>query len=198
MLRSRARSEIAASTHARVLPASKQGLTPVLLVLDRMSMSKRLQKLSAVALSLLWLGLMPLMAQTSNDGSRGAHRQETVTIVTASGDRTFLVELANTPGERERGLMFRKRLAEDHGMLFDFEHDEDVHMWMKNTLIPLDMIFIKADGRIRRIEENTEPGSLRPISSGGPVRAVLELNAGTSKKYGIVPGDRVIHRIFSR
>ena len=83
-------------------------------------------------------------------------------------------------------------------MLFDFGRDQEIRMWMKNTLIPLDMIFIQSDGRIRRIEQNTEPGSLRPISSNGPARAVLEMRAGTSKIYGLAPGDRVILPLFSR
>lgn len=83
-------------------------------------------------------------------------------------------------------------------MLFDFKRDQDVQMWMHNTYISLDMIFIEADGRIRKVAENTEPMSDRIISSGGPVRAVLEVIAGTAKKFGIQAGDRVASPILPR
>jgi uncharacterized membrane protein (UPF0127 family) len=102
------------------------------------------------------------------------------------------VETATTRAQRDRGLMFRTRLADRHGMLFDFGPPQEVRMWMKNTLIPLDMIFIDANGRIHRIERDAKPGSLALISSGGPVRSVLELNAGSADKYGIEPGDRIV------
>lgn len=118
-------------------------------------------------------------------------------IVTKNGVRVFSVELANNDEERARGLMFRRELPEDHGMLFDFASDSQVGMWMRNTYIPLDMIFIRADGRIHRIAENTQPLSERVISSGGPVRAVLEVAGGTAKKLGIAAGDLVGHPIFN-
>jgi uncharacterized protein len=94
--------------------------------------------------------------------------------------------------------MFRKSLPESTGMLFDFKRDQDVSMWMHNTFVSLDMIFIKADGRILRIAENTPTESDKIISSGGPVRAVLEVVAGTAKKLGIAPGDRVGSPIFRK
>jgi uncharacterized protein len=103
----------------------------------------------------------------------------------------FAVELATDEAERERGLMFRKELPEGHGMLFDFEEDRPVSFWMHNTLISLDMIFIRSDGTIVRIAENTEPMSDRLVPSGAPVRAVLEVVAGTARKLGIAPGDHV-------
>jgi uncharacterized membrane protein (UPF0127 family) len=81
-------------------------------------------------------------------------------------------------------------------MLFDFNTEQPISMWMKNTYIPLDMIFIRNDGRVSRIAENTEPMSLKVISSAGPARAVLEVIAGTARKYGIAPGDRVAHPMF--
>jgi uncharacterized membrane protein (UPF0127 family) len=81
-------------------------------------------------------------------------------------------------------------------MLFDFKRDQEVSMWMENTYVSLDMIFIRADGRIARIAENTEPMSRKVISSGGAVRAVLEVVAGTAKKLGIVAGDKVAHPMF--
>jgi uncharacterized membrane protein (UPF0127 family) len=109
----------------------------------------------------------------------------------------FAVEMASTPAEQAKGLMDRRELPEGQGMLFDFHHEQPTSFWMKNTYIPLDMIFIRGDGRILRIAENTVPLSEALIPSGGPVRAVLEVSGGTAKKLGIAPGDRVAHPIFS-
>ncbi|MGY4624635.1 uncharacterized membrane protein (UPF0127 family) [Bradyrhizobium sp. USDA 4486] len=117
-------------------------------------------------------------------------------IVTKNGVQVFSVEMATTEEEKQTGLMYRKELADGKGMLFDFNPEQEVSMWMKNTYVPLDMIFIRADGRILRIAENTEPLSTKIISSGGPARAVLEVLAGTAQKYGIRPGDRVGHPLF--
>ena len=127
-----------------------------------------------------------------------AAEQQTLEIVTRSGVYTFSVELAVTDEERSKGLMFRRELAEGRGMLFDFKQDVNATMWMKNTYIPLDMIFIRADGRILRIAENTEPLSTKIISSGGLAKGVLEVIAGTAQKYGIQPGDRVAHPLFNK
>jgi uncharacterized membrane protein (UPF0127 family) len=124
--------------------------------------------------------------------------QQTLEIATKNGVRVFAVELAVTDDERQRGLMYRRSLPESQGMLFDFKRDQDVSMWMRNTFVSLDMIFIQGDGRIRRIAENTQTESDRIIPSGGPVRAVLEVVAGTAKKFGIEPGDRVASPIFKR
>jgi uncharacterized membrane protein (UPF0127 family) len=118
-------------------------------------------------------------------------------IASRTGVHPFSVELAVTDEERAKGLMYRRELPEGQGMLFDFKRDQEVSMWMRNTYIPLDMIFIERDGRIRRIAENTQPESDRIISSGGPVRGVLEVSGGTAKKLGIAPGDHVAHPIFS-
>jgi uncharacterized protein len=126
-----------------------------------------------------------------------AGEQQTLEIVSKSGVHAFAVELATNDAERSRGLMFRKELPEGRGMLFDFERDQPVAFWMHNTLISLDMIFIRGDGSILRIVENTEPLSDRLIPSGGPVRAVLEVIAGTARKLGIAPGDRVESPIFA-
>ncbi len=119
-------------------------------------------------------------------------------IAIASGEERhfFRVEMAITPEQRARGLMFRRQLAPDAGMLFDFLVPQQAAFWMKNTLIPLDMLFIAADGRIVNITERTVPHSLSMVPSAGPVRAVLELNGGTVARLGIRPGDRVIHAIF--
>jgi uncharacterized membrane protein (UPF0127 family) len=119
-------------------------------------------------------------------------------IATASGVHSFAVEFVATDADRAKGLMFRRELPEGRGMLFDFEREQDVSMWMENTYISLDMIFINADGRIRRIAENTTPLSRQIIPSGGPVRGVLEVIAGTARKFGIKPGDRVAHPLFTR
>jgi uncharacterized protein len=129
-------------------------------------------------------------------GARAASVQP-LEIVTKSGVQVFSVELATTEQEKETGLMYRKELADGHGMLFDFSPEQEVSMWMKNTFIPLDMIFIRADGRILRIAENTEPQSTKIIPSGGLAKGVLEVIGGTAKKYGIAPGDRVGHPLFS-
>ena len=122
--------------------------------------------------------------------------EATLDIVSKSGVHAFSVELAKNDAERSRGLMFRKELPEGHGMLFDFVQDQPVSFWMHNTYISLDMIFIAGDGRIVRIAENTEPLSDRLVPSGAPVRAVLEVIAGTARKFGIAPGDRVESSIF--
>ena len=118
-------------------------------------------------------------------------------IVTKSGVQVFSVELATTEQEKTTGLMYRKELEDGKGMLFDFSPAQEVSMWMKNTYVSLDMIFIRPDGRILRIAENTEPLSTKIISSGGPAKGVLEVVAGTAKKYGIQPGDRIGHPLFN-
>jgi uncharacterized membrane protein (UPF0127 family) len=124
--------------------------------------------------------------------------QDTIEIVSKSGVHAFSVELATTAEERERGLMYRKSLPEGHGMLFDFQYAQPVAFWMHNTYISLDMFFIGADGRIIRIAESAKPMSDSLIPSGSPVRAVLEVIAGTAHKLGIAAGDRVIGSIFGK
>ena len=119
-------------------------------------------------------------------------------IATRSGVHVFSVEMATTEEEKQTGLMYRKELPDGKGMLFDFSPEQQISMWMKNTYIPLDMIFIRADGRILRIAENTEPLSTKIISSGGLAKGVLEVIAGTAQKYGIQPGDRVAHPLFGK
>ncbi|MBV9967728.1 MAG: DUF192 domain-containing protein [Alphaproteobacteria bacterium] len=119
-----------------------------------------------------------------------------LTIVTASGPHKFTVEVATTPGQMEQGLMFRRSLAPDAGMIFDYSGLAMAAMWMKNTLIPLDMLFVDQRGRIINIHERAVPGSLDPIAAAAPARAVIELNGGTAARLGIKPGDRVIFPIF--
>src|SRR5262249_24035919 len=130
-------------------------------------------------------------------GGLAAAELQPLEIASKGGVHVFGVEMASTPEEQAKGLMYRRELPEGQGMLFDFHHEQPTSFWMKNTYIPLDMIFIRADGRILRIAENAVPLSEALVPSGGPVRAVLEVNGGTAKKLGIAPGDRVAHPIFS-
>lgn len=125
-----------------------------------------------------------------------AHAQlarEQAAIVTSSGSYSFSVEIADTDESRSQGLMFRKQLGEREGMLFFYDREQHISMWMQNTYISLDMIFIRADGRVHRVAEHTEPFSEKVIGSGEPVLAVLEVTAGTADKLGIRPGDRIEH-----
>ena len=119
-----------------------------------------------------------------------------LTIESATGPHKFHVELATTPKQLEQGLMFRRNLAPDAGMLFDFRAPSPVSMWMKNTFIPLDMLFIDNQGRIINIAERAVPQSLDTIAAAAPARAVLEVNGGTAARLGIRPGDRVVFPIF--
>jgi uncharacterized membrane protein (UPF0127 family) len=120
----------------------------------------------------------------------------TLEIVSKSGVHVFTVEIADSEPAREKGLMFRKKLPDGEGMLFDFHREQEVSFWMKNTYIPLDMIFIRGNGRILRIAENAKPLSTDLIPSEGPVLAVLEVIGGTAHRLGIAPGDRVAYPIF--
>jgi len=122
---------------------------------------------------------------------------EQLEIVTKGGVRVFEVEMAVTPQEQESGLMYRRELPEGKGMLFDMGEERPAVFWMKNTYVSLDMIFIRADGSIARIAESTTPLSEARISSGALVRGVLEVAAGTARRYGIAPGDWVGHRLFT-
>jgi uncharacterized protein len=140
------------------------------------------------------LGLVLLLG-----GAVYAQALETLSIATRGGQRqAFKVEVARNDADRAQGLMFRRSMPADQGMLFDFGRVEPVSMWMQNTYLSLDMLFIRPDGTIARIAASTEPLSTRTIPSGEPVLAVLELNAGTAAKLGIKPGDRVEHPIFKR
>jgi uncharacterized protein len=156
----------------------------------------RQRTLVSVAARLIFIGLLVLAVLRG--GSAVAAEIQSLEIITKSGVHVFTVELAVTDEERARGLMFRRELPPGRGMLFDFKQDSPVSMWMENTYIPLDMIFIRSDGSIARVAENTEPMSRRIVSSGGPVRAVLEVIAGTARKLGIAAGDRVAHPMFRR
>ncbi|WP_244613154.1 DUF192 domain-containing protein [Methylosinus sp. Ce-a6] len=123
---------------------------------------------------------------------------EPLEIVTTTGAHRLRVEVARTPDQRERGLMFRTSLAADGGMLFDFHDERPVSMWMKNTPLSLDMIFVSRAGRVVSIALGAEPYSERVISSGGPALAVIELAAGSARRLSIAVGDVVRHPIFER
>jgi uncharacterized membrane protein (UPF0127 family) len=147
--------------------------------------------------SCLWIAIAAVALYGFVGFDAQAATVQPLEIVTKSGVQVFSVEMATTEQEKETGLMYRKELADGKGMLFDFSPEQQVSMWMKNTFISLDMIFIRADGRILRIAENTEPQSTAIIASHGLVKGVLEVVAGTAKKYGIAPGDRVGHPLFN-
>ena len=140
------------------------------------------------------IGLVVMLA-----GAAYAQALEALSIVSQGGQRqSFQVEVARNDADRAQGLMYRRSMPADRGLLFDFARVEPVSMWMQNTYLPLDMLFVRQDGTIARIAANTEPLSTRTIPSGEPVLAVLELNAGTAARLGIKPGDRIEHPLFKR
>lgn len=169
------------------------GVCPRPPALSRRTFAGRLLCLALWAVA-SWAGTTsPACAQARLESFERSH----LTIETAGGARhVFAVELARTTGQQAQGLMFRRRLAADAGMLFIYGGDRPVRMWMKNTLIPLDMLFIERNGRVVHIVERTVPGSLETISADRPVAAVLEVNAGTADRLGIEVGDRVVHPAF--
>jgi uncharacterized membrane protein (UPF0127 family) len=142
--------------------------------------TRRLQPIVVATLVLLAAcrDLRPAVVLTSKDGA---------------STRVF-VEVADTPDTQARGLMFRNHLDPDHGMVFLFDSEKDHAFWMKNTPIPLDLIFISRDGRIVGIHPDAEPLSLRPISVGAPSRVVLEVNGGFTAEHGLTVGDHVTYR----
>ncbi len=136
------------------------------------------------------------LAQAQQGGSDVHFKRSSLVVVSGGRDIKFDVDLALDDTQRARGLMFREKLGPYEGMLFDFYKEAPVSFWMKNTLIPLDMIFIAADGTIKSIHANAVPHSTETIPSQFPVRAVLEINGGSAKLLGIKPGDKVLHPIF--
>jgi uncharacterized membrane protein (UPF0127 family) len=157
-----------------------------------------MQVSSAIHLRLLHRAALAFLLLALAAGAVRAAAMEPLEIVTKNGVRVFNVEVATTPEQHATGLMNRRALPAGTGMLFDFGQPQMASFWMKDTYVPLDMIFIAADGTIVKIAEDTTPLSLQPIMSPGPVKAVLEVVAGTSRRQGIAPGDRVGHRIFGR
>lgn len=148
-----------------------------------------------LAFGLVWLAL----AAAPADAQQGlaSFDRDSLTLAQADGtERAFDIELALTPRQQAQGLMYRQSLAPDAGMLFVYRPARVVTMWMKNTVIPLDILFIAEDGEIVKVVERAVPFSLATISSDKPVRAVLEINGGTVKRLGIRPGDRMVHPAF--
>lgn len=164
--------------------------------------------LAALGLALsLALGAVPPAAQAEIDrqdpgrcvGQPVLKPLQPLVIATAHGPARFEVEMADTPMKREYGLMCRTKLAPNRGMLFDFRvPSDDVAFWMRNTLIGLDIVYIRPDGTILSIARNARPLDETPIPAGGTIRAVLEIRAGRADQLGLKPGDKVSHRIFAR
>lgn len=157
-------------------------------------MTRLLRSLALACLALTGAGAA---ADDSVSAFAGLPRSE-VQVVTASGTHRFKVWIAADDRSRERGLMFVRKLPPDEGMLFLLERSQYVAFWMKDTYLPLDLIFIRADGVIVNVAENARPLSLDPIPSAAPVKAVLELLAGTSARIGLGPGSRLLHAAFAR
>jgi len=148
-----------------------------------------------VALFSLWL-IGPLALSAHIGDALAQMRRDTLTLVTSNGRHVIKIEVAETNEEKALGLMFRTSLADDAGMLFPYTPPQETGMWMRNTYIPLDMIFIREDGTVHLIETNTEPLSERVIRSRGPISAVLELAAGNAGRLGLKVGDSVLHSHF--
>ena len=136
---------------------------------------------------------VPVFAQSAPSD---ALETSSLTIQSANGSHAFDIEIADEADEISYGLMNRDSLGENAGMLFDFGNPREPGMYMKNTLIPLDMLFITSDGTVLMIARNTVPGSLRTISPGTAVKGVLEIKGGRAAELGIEPGDTVQHEIF--
>lgn len=129
--------------------------------------------------------------------AEAAMRRDTLTLVTQTGEYAIAIEIAESPEEQALGLMFRTSVPENAGMLFPHATPREITMWMRNTYVSLDMVFIRADGVVHRIEARTEPLSERIIASNGPVSAVLELAAGAAQRLGLKAGDRVRYKLFT-
>lgn len=150
------------------------------------------------ALLLLPVLLPTILSATLANAQLQRFETSELTIVSSTGRHRFTVEIADTEAQMAQGLMFRQALARDAGMLFDYRRPTMASMWMRNTLIPLDMLFVDEQGRIVNIHERAVPKTLDAIAAAAPVRAVVELNGGTAARLGIKPGDQVVHPIFGK
>lgn len=159
---------------------------------------------AAVALALAVVTAAPACAQIARQDPKTCRGQaeikplEPLQLRTDKGPLNLLVEIADSDMEREYGLMCRKAMAPDRGMLFIFPKAEQQAFWMRNTLIPLDIVYIGADGRVVSITRNAQPLDETPLPSAGPARFVLELAGGRAAQVGLLPGDRVLHRALPR
>ena len=161
--------------------------------------SRTIQQFNRAALSAaLYLVVVAFLAILSGslDATLADMRHDTLKIITASGEHRFDIEVAESGEDKSRGLMFRQSLADGAGMLFPYQPAQEITMWMKNTYISLDMVFIRADGVVHRVATATEPFSEAVIASGGDVTGVLESRAGIAAKIGLKAGDRVVHPLF--
>jgi uncharacterized protein len=138
-----------------------------------------------------------LIAVDPNSAVAQSMRRDTLKLKTDRGEAVLDIEVAETPEQQMRGLMFRRALPENYGMLFPYNPPRNITMWMKNTYVSLDMVFIKPDGRVHRIEYGATPHSEDTIEAGAACAAVLELPAGAANRYGLKPGDLVIHTLFN-
>lgn len=160
--------------------------------------SKGLSSGAAKSVALLFLIAAPVGAYYALHAKAPEAETHTLELVTGSGVKLINIEVAATPDEQALGLMYRTELADDHGMLFPYDEERELSMWMHNTYIPLDMVFIRADGTVARIEVKAEPLSDRVIRSGEPVTGVLELAGGAAERLGLKPGDKVRHPHFGQ
>ena len=187
----------------RLNPQAKLASAPPLESLSTVSRSK----FSAFKLVLLGavLAFAPgAQAQIARQDPASCHGQpelrplQPLTLRTGRGPVRFMVEFAANDRTREYGLMCRRAVAPDRGMLFDFKVPSDgIAFWMRNTLIPLDIVFIRPDGRVLSIARNVPPLDETPVPAGGQIRAVLELASGRADQIGLMPGDQVTHHIFT-
>ncbi len=152
--------------------------------------------IATVICAILLAGANPAAPETNPAEAREG--LESLGLVTASGIHEFSVEVMRTAPQRQHGLMFRRFLPQDRGMLFIFDDERPIAMWMKNTYLPLDMVFIAQSGRVVGIAENAEPLSEKIIPSGAPVYGVLEVNAGVAAKIGLKIGDTLRHPAFAK
>lgn len=140
----------------------------------------------------------PASAQATEDDAVVEGPTSILVATTATGVYPFDVEIAATPETRARGLMYRRAMADDHGMLFDMGGVGQAAFWMENTFISLDIVFIGADGRVVNVAADAKPMSKALITSDGPVRWVLELKAGTAARIGLAPGDAIRHDLIAK
>ncbi len=160
-------------------------------------MSKVLRFILFALLAFVAIPSLSIAQPASITGPQRGLKVEKLSIATPAGVRSFNVEIADSPRSREIGMMWRTEVPRGTGMLFDFKTPEPATFWMENTLVPLDLIFIRADGRIANIASNAQPFSRALIPSDGPVLAVLEIGGGEARRLGLAAGQRVTHRIFA-
>lgn len=154
---------------------------------------------AAIVLTMLGVTGVSLGTNLARERKKEAavqERLERLEVVGPAGAHVFQVEVMRTDADRSKGLMFRQFMPQDRGMLFDFEREMPVSMWMRNTYIPLDMLFIKANGRVHRVHERAQPLDETPIPAGSDVRYVLEINGGVAAKLGIKAGDQIRHNLI--